>query len=91
MILATAFADLVELDKLSGVGAVSLFRKPIDTGQLTECVERRLPDENRNLSSSETSVGMISGCVFKMSGSKTRHLILKMRQKTPTLRGIPIA
>lgn len=42
MIMITAFADLVDADKLFGLGAVTLLRKPLDPDQLIECVERSL-------------------------------------------------
>jgi excisionase family DNA binding protein len=48
MIIITALADLVELDKLFGLGAVTLLRKPLDTNQLIDCMERRLSAENTN-------------------------------------------
>lgn len=40
MILITAFANLVDLERLSELGAVTLLRKPLDTNQLIESVER---------------------------------------------------
>jgi excisionase family DNA binding protein len=42
MIMITAFADLVDLEKLFGLGAVTLLKKPLDASQLIECVERRV-------------------------------------------------
>jgi excisionase family DNA binding protein len=42
MIMITAFADLMDSDKILELGAVTLLRKPLDPAQLIECVERSL-------------------------------------------------
>ena len=39
MVIITAFADLVEMDTHSSLGALTVLAKPVNTKQLLECVE----------------------------------------------------
>ena len=42
VVVTMAFADLAQADQLFGLGAMTLLRKPLDAGQLIECVDRIL-------------------------------------------------
>jgi DNA-binding NtrC family response regulator len=42
VVVTLAFADLTQADQLFGLGAMTLLRKPLDAGQLIECVDRIL-------------------------------------------------
>ena len=51
MIMITAFADLAKMDPRFEFGTLTLLRKPLDAGQIIECVERLLRNrtaENKN-------------------------------------------
>jgi len=73
MIMITAFVDLVDLEKLFGLGAVTLLRKPLDGLQLIECVEGRSSRQGRTLNEPEPSGGTHTGPAALNSGSKTGH------------------
>lgn len=42
IVMITAFPDLVQMNKLFELGALTLLRKPLEAGQLLECVARIL-------------------------------------------------
>ena len=42
VVVMLTFADLAQADQLFGFGAMTLLRKPLDTGQLIECLDRMI-------------------------------------------------